>query len=73
MDHEYWGTYAGDWTEDGPNENFAVIKEEAYAFIYDLICAPQIQPLTLLSPPDQEIIDIQMVVVHAFMWDNPNN
>ena len=26
MDHEYWGTYAGNWTEGGPNENFTVIK-----------------------------------------------
>ena len=74
MDHEYWGTYAGDWTEDGPNENFAVIKEEAYAFIYDLIYTPQIQPLTLLSPPDQEIIDItDGSGAYVFMWDNPNN
>ena len=74
MDHEYWGTYAGDWTEDGPNENFAIIKEEAYSFIYDLIYPPQIQPLTLLSPPDQEVIDItDGSGVHAFMWTNPNN
>ena len=74
MDHEYWGTYAGDWTEGGPNENFTVIKEEAYAFIYDLIYSPQIQPLTLLSPPDQEIIDItDGSGAYAFMWDNPNN
>ena len=74
MDHEYWGTYAGDWTEDGPNENFAVIKEEAYAFIYDLIYTPQIQPLTLLSPPDQEIVDItDGSGAYVFMWDNPNN
>ena len=74
MDHEYWGTYAGDWTEGGPNENFAVIKEEAYAFIYDLIYAPQIQPLTLLSPPDQEIVDItDGSGAYVFMWDNPNN
>ena len=74
MDHEYWGTYAGDWTEDGPNENFAVIKEEAYAFIYDLIYTPQIQPLTLLSPPDQEIVDItDGSGAYVFMWDNPNS
>ena len=74
MDHEYWGTYAGDWTEDGPNENFAIIKEEAYSFIYDLMYAPQLQPLTLLSPPDQEVIDItDGSGNYAFMWDNPNN
>ena len=74
MDHEYWGTYAGDWTEGGPNENFAVIKEEAYTFIYDLIYTPQIQPLTLLSPPDQEIVDItDGGGAYVFMWDNPNN
>ena len=74
MDHEYWGTYAGDWTEGGPNENFAVIKEEAYTFIYDLIYTPQIQPLTLLSPPDQEIVDItDDSGAYVFMWDNPNN
>jgi len=37
MDHEYWGTYAGDWTGDGPNENFAIIKEEAYSFLFDVL------------------------------------
>ena len=37
MDHEYWGTYAGDWTGDGPNENFAIIKQEAYSFLYDIL------------------------------------
>ena len=37
MDHEYWGTYAGDWTEDGPNEHFEIIKEKAYSFLFDII------------------------------------
>ena len=37
MDHEYWGTYAGDWTEDGPNEHFDNIKEEAFSFLFDII------------------------------------
>ena len=74
MPHEYWGTFSGDWLEDGPNENFAIIKEDAYSFLYDLIYTPQIQPLTLLSPPDQEVIDItDGSGAHAFMWDNPNN
>ena len=73
MDHEYWGTYAGDWTGDGPNENFAIIKEEAYSFLFDMLYPFQIEPLTLLSPPDQEIIDITDVSgVYSFMWSNPN-
>ena len=37
MDHEYWGTYAGDWTEDGPNEYFDIIKEDAFSFLFDII------------------------------------
>ena len=37
MDHEYWGTYAGDWVENGPNRNFPIIKEEAYSFLYDIL------------------------------------
>ena len=74
MDHEYWGTYAGDWTGDGPNENFAIIKEEAYSFLFDLIYTLQIEPLTLLSPPDQEIVNItDGSGAYVFMWDNPNN
>ena len=36
MNHEYWGTYAGDWTGDGPNEHFDIIKEEAYSFLFDI-------------------------------------
>ena len=39
-----------------------------------LLLQPQIQPLTLLSPPDQEVINItDGSGAHAFMWDNPNN
>lgn len=73
MDHEYWGTYAGDWTGDAPNENFATIKEDAYSFLFDVLYPLQIEPLTLLSPPDQEIIDITDVSgVYSFMWSNPN-
>lgn len=37
MPHEYWGTFSGDWLEDGPNENFAIIKETAYSFLFDVI------------------------------------
>ncbi len=31
------GNYAGDWTEDGPNEHFDIIKEEAFSFLFDII------------------------------------
>mgnify|MGYP001168248898 FL=1 len=73
MDHEYWGTYAGDWTGDGPNEHFDIIKEEAYSFLFDMLYPFQIEPLTLLSPPNQEIIDItDGSGVYSFMWNNPN-
>ena len=30
-------TYAGDWIEDGPNEYFDIIKEEAFSFLFDII------------------------------------
>ena len=74
MDHEYWGTYAGDWTGDGPNEYFDIIKEEAYSFLFDMLYPFQIEPLTLLSPPDQEIIDITNGSgVYSFFWNNPND
>ena len=74
MPHEYWGTYAGDWTGDGPNENFAIIKEEAYSFLFDVLYPFQIEPLTLLSPPDQEIIDItDSSGVYSFYWNDPND
>ena len=74
MDHEYWGTYAGDWTGDGPNERFDVIKEEAYSFLFDMLYPFQIEPLTLLNPPDQEIIDItDGSGVYSFFWNNPND
>ena len=74
MDHEYWGTYAGDWTGDGPNEHFDIIKEEAYPFLFDILYPFQIEPLTLLSPPDQEIIDITDVSgVYSFYWNDPND
>ena len=34
----------------------------------------QVEPLTLLSPPDQEIIDItDGSGVYSFFWNNPNN
>jgi hypothetical protein len=74
MDHEYWGAYAGDWTGDGPNEHFDVIKEEAYSFLFDMLYPFQIEPLTLLNPPDQEIIDItDGSGVYSFFWNNPND
>ena len=50
MDHEYWGTYAGDWTGDGPNENFAIIKEEAYSFLYDILYPFQLSTDELAIP-----------------------
>ena len=56
MDHEYWGTYAGDWTGDGPNEHFDIIKEEAYSFLFDMLFLV----LGGLEPSSElEIIDIQ--------------
>tara|TARA_A100000164_G_scaffold220127_1_gene195387 strand:- start:1548 stop:2309 length:762 start_codon:yes stop_codon:yes gene_type:complete len=74
MDHEYWGTYAGDWTEDGPNENFAIIKEDAYSFLFDILFPPQIEPLTLISPPDQEVVDVtDGSGVYSFFWNDPND
>ena len=30
------GDFSGDWLEDGPNENFAIIKETAYS-LFDVI------------------------------------
>jgi len=50
MDHEYWGTYAGDWTGDGPNEHFDIIKEEAYSFLYDILYPFQLSTDELAIP-----------------------
>ena len=50
MDHEYWGTYAGDWTGDGPNEHFDIIKEGAYSFLYDILYPFQLSTDELAIP-----------------------
>ena len=74
MPHEYWGTFSGNWLEDGPNENFAIIKEDAYSFLFDILFPSQIEPLTLLSPPDQEVVDVtDGSGVYSFFWNDPND
>ena len=74
MPHEYWGTFSGNWLDDGPNENFEIIKEDAYSFLFDILYPLEIEPLTLLSPPDQEIIDItDGSGVYSFFWNDPND
>ena len=36
LPHEYWGTSNGTWA-DGPNEYFTIIKQDAYAFLFDVL------------------------------------
>ncbi len=66
MPHEYWGTFSGNWLEDGPNENFAIIKEEAYSFLYDI-----------LYPFQLEIVKDELAMPRAFAlhqnYPNPFN
>ena len=66
MPHEYWGTFSGNWLEDGPNENFAIIKEEAYSFLYDI-----------LFPFQMEIVNDELAMPGAFAlhqnYPNPFN
>ena len=66
MPHEYWGTYAGDWLEDGPNEYFNIIKDNAYSFIYDM-----------LYPFQMEVVNDEDIKIESFElhqnYPNPFN
>ena len=66
MPHEYWGTYAGDWLEDGPNEYFNIIKDDAYSFIYDM-----------LYPFQMEVVNNEDIKIESFElhqnYPNPFN
>tara|TARA_B100000575_G_C23121730_1_gene649253 strand:+ start:1160 stop:2329 length:1170 start_codon:yes stop_codon:yes gene_type:complete len=37
LPHEYWGASNGSWIDDGPNEYFSIIKDDAFAFLFDVI------------------------------------
>ena len=79
MPHEYWGTFSGDWLEDGPNENFAIIKETAYSFLFDVIYPFQMgivnaeQDMIVNEDSDQISMSLLGSVDYPYFFESDGN